>query len=213
MLCRYIRAFKRVLIRYLEQNPNVAWPEAIKLVSNNLNLRYNRTLGMAPADVADRWQEVQKKMLATAPKREPFLKHLQEQEQLKQGASIKDGRRRFKLNDTVIVSYPRKVLDKEADRAFQYKVLKINKILEEEEPYMYQLKDGLNQIQKRLFYASELRSVKPPSYYPVSSLIKSKTVDGVKYVLVRYLDHDAAFDEWKKESSIKTMGDKRKNKK
>ncbi len=198
---RLIRSFKKVLIPFLETNPNISWNDAIQEVSHALNRRFNRSIGMAPADVVNHWEEVQRKVLKENPIK-PFSKYVKEQQDIQKGKSVKEKGRSFAIGDKVIIPFKKEVLDKESDRQFTYQVYTIRSIRTEQTPIMFGLVDGQGKTLKRLFYAQELRKVVEPDVYPVKSVLKTKKVRGRKYVLVSWLDHDKSYDEWVLASSL-----------
>ena len=192
---RHIRSFKRVLVPFLETHPDVSWNDAIYAVRDALNRRFNRSLGMAPNQVIDRWKEVQEKNLEERPVR-PFLPFLKQQLQIERGRPVRDRGKTFSLGDAVIIPRKKRGMKKESDRQFSYEVYYVDAIRTEEKPFMYKLRDGMGNKVKRLFYAQELRKVEVPSHYPVQKILRTKTVRGKKFALVSWLDHDSRFDSW-----------------
>ena len=95
------------------------------------------------------------------------------------------------------------MLDKESDLQFTYAVNTIYSIWTEEKPYLYGLEDGKGERIKRRNYAQELRKVVEPKQYNIKSILATKTVGRQRYVLVKWLDHDARFDEWIPAANIK----------
>ncbi len=191
---RAIRSFKKVLIPFLETNPNVSWEDVIEKVSSSLNQRYNRSVKQSPEQVLTGWHALEDRNLK-ARERKPFLSYLQEQLNIQAGKEVKEGKRLFAIGDKVVIPYKREILDKESDRQFTYVVYTIYSIWTEEKPHLYGLEDGKGVRLKRRFYQQELRKVVEPKRYYVSSILATKTVGRRKFVLVRWLDHDARYDE------------------
>ncbi len=127
----------------------------------------------------------------------PFLTFLKEQKRIQEGGAVREDRHTYKLNDAVIVPRQREAFkSKESDLGYAYKVWTISAIFDEESPFLYKLKDGLGEEAKRLFYAKELKHVQPPKYFPISSILKTRTVNGEKMALVQFLDHETKFNVW-----------------
>ncbi len=190
------RSFKRVLIRLVQARPNASWSDTIHTVTALLNNRYHRTIGMKPNEVAGRWKEVYEKNKKLDP-RMPFDQYLQEQERIARGGAVRERGETFRLGDTVLVPLPKSVLEKESDRTFGFHLYTIRHIWDEQSPFLYEVEDSLGQKVKRRYYAAEMRKVKPPTHYPVKSVLKTKMVGRQKFVKVSFLDYnDQRFDEW-----------------
>ncbi len=189
------RAFKRVLVRYIETHARTTWEEAVHAVTDSLNRRFHRSLGMAPDQVVDHQQQVHDRNRRLRP-RMPFDQHLQEEKRIEAGGAVKERGKTFKLGDTVVIPFPRSILDKESDRAFKYMVYTIAHIWNEESPYLYKLQDGMGDAVKRLYYASELRKVAVPSYFPISGIKETQMRGRRKYYKVAWLDYPDKYDQW-----------------
>ncbi len=194
---RAVRSFKKVLIPYLETRRGASWDAAVRAVADSLNRRYNRSVGMSPNQVLIGWRRLQERNLAESEAKRPFDQYLKEHLAVQAGKrEVRDGWRHFSVGDKVIIPYRRQVLDKESDRQFTYQVYEICGIWTDKKPYLFRLQDGRGVRKKRLYYGAELRHVKPPKVYPYSEILKTRFVGRKKYMLVRFLDHGASFDEW-----------------
>lgn len=191
---RAIRSFKKVLIPFLETNPNVSWEDVIEKVSSSLNQRYNRSVKQSPEQVLTGWHALEERNLKERESK-PFLSYLHEQLNIQAGKKLKEGKCLFAIGDKVVIPYKGEILDKESDRQFTYVVYTIYSIWTEEKPHLYRLEDGKGVRLKQRFYQQELHKVVEPKRYFVSSILATKTVGRRKFVLVRWLDHDARYDE------------------
>ena len=189
------RSFKRVLVRYIETHARSTWEQAVNAVTDSLNRRYHRSLGMAPDQVVDHQRQVHDRNRRLRP-RMPFYQHLKEERRIEAGGAVKERGKTFKLGDSVVIPFPRSILDKESDRAFKYMVYTISHIGNEESPYLYTLEDGMGDRVKRLYYASELRKVSVPSYFPISGVKETQMRGRRKYYKVAWLDYPDKYDQW-----------------
>ncbi len=183
------------MTRFIQTQPDASWDETVQKATHILNHRFNRSIGMAPADVVDHWEELNQKNRELSH-REPFDEFLEEQERLRQGGGVRDRGRVYKLGDTVVLPLPPYLLQKESDRYFSFHLYTIKNIKTEERPYLYQLEDGLGQVQKRWYTASEMRAVKEPAFFPVSAVKETKMERGKKMVRVGWMDYPSSFDTW-----------------
>jgi hypothetical protein len=67
---------------------------------------------------------------------------------------------------------------------------------------MYYLEDELGERIKNGFYSNELTAATFPDSKRIEKIIKRKTIDGVKWVLVRYKSRDKRFDSWLKATQV-----------
>jgi len=201
---RYVRSLKKILIPYIESFPSTSWEEVARHVMQAMNQRFNRSLDMSPNDVPHHWQQVQKRYETKDPL-VPFDQYLAQQTSLQNGGTVRDGKQTFAVGSKVFIPFKRAILDKESDRQYTYQVFSIKKILTDKEPYLYQLKDALGKVVKRLYYGRELRPATEPEFYPVSGVMKTRKRGRNKQFLVRWMDHDHRFDSWVKERDLKKL--------
>lgn len=206
---RHIRSCKKVLILYLQQNPNVAWEDALRNVAENLNMRYNRDLQMSPVETFTKWRELQN-LYRDQQKRVSFNDYVNSQNKLNSGKKVKDGRKMFFIGQKVYIPFKEEKMSKESDRNFTFQIYKVKQILNEEKPFLYKLEDIKGNILKRLYYASELKVAFTPEYYPIEKVISSKKVGNRKYYKIRWMDHDKTFDSWISASEFRKSSGKGK---
>lgn len=193
---RAIRSLKRVIIPFIESNPRHSWAEVLEQVANSLNKRYDRSIGMSPDDVVQRWREVQARNMARDVQL-PFKEYSARQKELQRGGAVKEGGFEWRIGDAVYVPHARLALEKESDRQFRFQIYYIAHILTERRPYLFRLRDEHGKKVPRLYYAVELRKVtKRPETFPVQKILARKTVRGRRMLKVRWLDHGPSFDEW-----------------
>lgn len=196
---RGIRTFKNVLIPFLENNRGVTWSYAIEKVTENLNNRVNRSLGMTPNEVSSdekKWKFLRAKY-ESEDKWMPFDQYLRLQILFSRGQRVRDGRTTFGLGDRVFIPKTNKSqFKKESDRAFSYQIHTIVKIHNEREPFMYSVADASGHRVKRKYYARELKKAKETENFPIEKIVAHKTENGIKYSKVRWMDHGAEHDQW-----------------
>jgi hypothetical protein len=85
----------------------------------------------------------------------------------------------------------------------KFKIVEINDM--KPERVVYYLEDELGERIKNGFYSNELTRANYPDQKRVERVLKTKTVAGVKRVLVRYKRRDKRYDEWIRESELESI--------
>ena len=163
---RAVRSFKRVFAAYYEelQSPRrpparlPSWELVVRRVTKNLNGHHHRTIGCAPDQMPERWQEVQRKLvvreLATSPPY-PAVRRLERR------GPDQDPDAAFAVGDRVL-----RLRDgagnlnaaKESWRMFVKAPHRVAEVLKDKRPYLYRVEEEAGgPPHPRLFYAEELR--------------------------------------------------------
>jgi hypothetical protein len=201
---RAIRSFKKIVVPYLESNPAAfsKWNRTVKSVSQRMNERTNRSIGTSPLKALKDWPSVQSKVIERM-KITPFSEYSHLQEKLLKGEKIKDGAKKFGLNDWVLVVHDKKSFHKETVRNYTYKPWQIISISVNRRPFLYRLRDANGKKAKRRYYAREMRLMtRNPlkGKIPVKELLDERKVrGGRKQWLAKYVDHEDEYNQWEPE--------------
>jgi len=116
------------------------------------------------------------------------------------------GSPKFKVNQTVRISKYRKTFDKGYTPNFTEELFKIKKIILTK-PFVYKLHDLKDEEITGYFYEQELSLVPDIDNieYKIETVIKTKTLKGKKYSLVKYRNYSDKFNEWILSSKIKKL--------
>jgi transposase InsO family protein len=208
---RAVRSFKKVAVLYLETHTDTLvgwkekWEKLVPRIIALLNHRTNRNIHWSPEEVVSHWRQVQKVNIDRM-NIVPFDEYLSLQEALVEGKPIKDGAKKFSLNDWVLVRHEKHAYDKETVRNYLTKPWQIKFIAVDRRPFTYVLKDEDGHPAKRAFYARELRKLKRNPLKgdrPIKNIVKERTLpNDKKEWLVQFLDdkpHDTTWIPAKKE--------------
>ena len=153
-------AYWEYLADKLEGKAMPNWSLIVRRVTKNLNERFHRSLGCSPNQVTAQWKRVQKRLvrreLASSASFDTVL-------DLEKKGPDRDPFAAFAVGDLVLrIKKTRKGSPdaKESARAFSKTPGRISKIFKEKRPYLYQVKEGEGNHDKRLYYAEELKSFK-----------------------------------------------------
>jgi hypothetical protein len=208
---RAVRSFKKVAVLYLETHTDTLvgwkekWEKLVPRIIALLNHRTNRNIHWSPEEVVSHWRQVQKVNIDRM-NIVPFDEYLSLQEALVEGKPIKDGAKKFSLNDWVLVRHEKHAYDKETVRNYLTKPWQIKFIAVDRRPFTYVLKDEDGHPAKRAFYGRELRRLKRNPLKgdrPIKNIVKERTLpNDKKEWLVQFLDdkpHDTTWIPAKKE--------------
>ena len=198
------RSVKKMVILYATDNPESNWKNALEKIEWSINHRFNRSIGMSPADTITNWHKVQEKN-SEKRVRLPFPEYIEQQKLLAKGKKIKDGNTYFYVGQNVLIPYKSSTMNKESDRQYSYRIYKIKHIFNEEKPFMYKIMTQEKQTLPELYYGKQLKPVKEPDFYPVDRILKKKKVGKQNYLLTKFLDYPDSEAMWLKEDNFKKI--------
>ena len=155
---RHVRSLKKVLLTALKTDSlpaGLSWDGCVKATAASLNGRYNRSIGCSPDQAPGRW----KKLMREAWKR----KRLEPPGDFPDHGSRR-GHDLYRVGDLVLVPNNRRDFKKESDPNYEVMPKTVARVLREQKPYLYVLRDPKRKrILKRRYYATELRPVELPA--------------------------------------------------
>ena len=143
-------------------------------------------------------------------KAKTYTKHKLSSFRIKVNTKLKSKKTINRCNLLNVGSYVRLVLADVTQSKFTkgYKqqntqeIFKIHSIKKETLPITYRLKDLSGEIIKGSFYKHELVETAKPEFFLINKILKSKSVNNIKYYFVSWSGYDASFNSWIKSSSI-----------
>ena len=116
------------------------------------------------------------------------------------------GEPKFKVDQTVRISKYRKIFDKGYTPNFTEEIFKIKKVILTK-PFVYELEDLMGEEIDGYFYEDELSLVVNPEdiEYKIEKILKTKTIKGKKYSLVKWKGYSDKFNEWILSSKISNI--------
>ena len=101
----------------------------------------------------------------------------------------------YKVGDKVRISKARRVFHKGYLPLWSKEIFTISKVLHTN-PVTYRLLDYAGDDIKGTFYAAELQRVRVPEYYDIDTILKERTVNGVKQFFVSWTGYPSSFNSW-----------------
>lgn len=191
---RAIRTLRERLVRLYATLGKNRWISHIDIIVKHYNATPTRTHGLAP-DAVDHTNclQVYKKLYPNGyslPKKPP----------------------RFRVGDTVRVSYNRSLLSKKTGKNYTDELFKVTRVIPRHEVFMYELTSiDDDNILDGNFYAEELvkATSAPDSVYVVDRILGSKIDRATKkrLFLVKWQGFSKAHNSWVTEDEIGPVGD------
>jgi hypothetical protein len=185
---RFNRTLKMKMGKLFDATNSFRYVDALDDLLFNYNNTVHRTIKMKPVD-------------AINPKNyEDLLRNYYADWKLNK--SVK-----FKVGDLVRIPIKKSVFSKEAIGNWTIEVFKISKV-KKSNPVTYEIEDTMGEPIKGVFYAEELQKVDKSILdqpFRIEKVIKTRTKNGRKESLVKYLGYPDKFNEWIPSDSINTI--------
>ena len=165
---RFNRTLKEMIYKYVALNKNDDVIGLLSKIVKTYNGVKHKSTGKKPKDIFN-------------GKERPVMKR----------DIIVDEEPKFKKGDLVRISKIKGVFSKGYSQRWSDEVFKIDKV-KTGYPYLYLIKDMLDEEITGSFYEKELMLTKVPNFKTVEEVVKKKK----GYVKVRYTGLDSKFDEW-----------------
>lgn len=110
---------------------------------------------------------------------------------------------KFQVGDYVRLSKVKGTFEKGYTARYTHEVFKITEVDISDYPYLYQLEDLQGEPIDGKAYEKELIKTIIPHFKLVDKIVKRKTENGKKKVLVSFVGHNAKFNEWMTEEEYK----------
>ena len=186
---RFNRTLKSRMYKYFTEHETRKWIDVIQKIIEGYNNSYHSTIKMTPTEASN------------AKQSETVWWNIY-------GAYITAdyGVPHFKVGQTVRISKYKSVFEKGYIPNFTEEYFKIRQVIIGN-PTVYKLKDLKEEDVSGIFYESELSAYNPSNdtEYKIEKVLGKKTLQGKKYILVRYKGWSDKFNEWIPESNVDVL--------
>ncbi|XP_041350704.1 uncharacterized protein LOC121369716 [Gigantopelta aegis] len=185
---RVIKTIKMHLYRYMLKNFTYKYMDVLEKVVYSYNHTKHRMLGQTPNSVNQQnEQEVCLSQYLIKPKK-PILKK----------------KFTFNVGDKVRVSHLRGTFDREYQEKWSGEIFTIERRYWSQSHDLYKLKDWDGDPIEGTFYAAELQKVteNPDQLYRIQDIIKKRTRNKQKEVLVKWLHWPKMYNSWIPEADV-----------
>jgi len=175
------------------------WVQIIPRLISSQNRTFSRSIGMTPKEA---WEKPLGTEIVQIKKHQSINERSGEMKRVRRKVRFN----RFKIGQWVSILGPDYGTMQHKYKGqwtlTKFKIVRINKV---DNKNIYYLEDELGEPIKNGFYESELTEARYEPFKRIEKVLKKQTVDGVKYVLVRYKRQDKRFDAWIKEKDLTTI--------
>lgn len=187
---RVIKTLKHKLFRYMMKKRTQRYIDVLQDIVNSYNHTVHRGLGRKPASItkANEGESRLQQYLLRRPEKKPSKKR-------KYG---------FKIGQTVRISHLRSLFDREYSQKWTGEVFSVAKRYRREGIPIYTLVDWDDERVEGTFYEQELQAtyVDSSTEYRIEKILKKRTKNKKKEVLVRWLHWPKKYDSWIPETNV-----------
>jgi transposase InsO family protein len=201
---RVIKTLKSRIFRYMLEQGDHRYIDQVQNFATSYNASKHRSLGRPPLEVnVDNESEVRldQYLLKNKPKH-PIKKEIKSE---KKKSRKKKNPYKYKIGDQVRMSHARSLFDREYQQKWTGEVFKVRvRYLREGLP-IYQLEDLMGDSIEGTMYSAELQPVHidDNTVYRIDKVLRRRTKEGRKEVLVRWLGWPDKFNTWIEASEVK----------
>lgn len=174
---RFQRTLQGIMHRHFTTTRSRSYLKALKRLLMTYNRTYHRAIGMAPVQVASGNVEAVWQRLYGRDKTEKWPVP------------------KLKPGENVRISETRRTFAKGYLPHWTREIFQIRTVLPTW-PVTYTLEDFAGAAVKGSFYEQELQVVKPPTYYDVEKVIRTRIRHGKKEYLVKWAGYPESFNSW-----------------
>lgn len=179
---RFNRTLKEKMWKIFTQNGDNKWIDIIDDLLTNYNNSYHRSIKMTPTNASKK------------ENREIVHKNLYPEK------ICELDKNKFKIGDNVRITKYKSIFDKGYLPNWSSETFVINKVFKNN-PCSYELKDLDDELIKGKFYNEELTLFdKQNKDYIVEKILKKRTRNGIKEVLIKWYGYPEKFNSWEVES-------------
>lgn len=182
---RIIKILKEHVYKYISYKQNYRYIDVLQKLVNGYNASIHSSIQMAPRDVNQNNQN-EVFWISYWPKK-----------------SFKPRKFKFKIGETVRVSFLRRQFMRAWSETFSGEIFLISSRHKRNGIPIYKLTDfyGKEEI-GGTFYEEEIQSVTPPNKWRVEKILKTRKKRGKVEHLIRWQNFNKSFDSWEKASDI-----------
>jgi len=191
MVERFNRTLKERMWKIFSENDNHRWIDILDDLVENYNNTYHTSIKMRPIEARK------------AENRQIVFANLYEEE-LKNNTRLKEGVKnsKFKVGDKVRIVKHKAIFDKGYLPNWWTEIFIINKVFDTV-PVTYEIKDLADDIKKGKFYNEELTIYnKITDVYKVEKILRRRTRNGIREVLIKWFEYPDKFNSWELESDL-----------
>ena len=186
---RVIQTLKHKLYRYLLKHNTKRYVDILQKTVKSYNQTHHRSLGTTPSSIT-KDKEGESRL-------QQYLLRKKTPERLKKYI--------YKVGQSVRISHIRHVFDRQVSQKWSGELFIIDKRFKREGIPIYKLRDWSGEDIEGSFYESELQAVNVDEMteYRVEKVLKRRTINKRKEVLVRWLHWPPKYDSWIPEVDLK----------
>ena len=190
---RAILSVKTRITKYMTHKQTHKWTDILEKVTQSYNHTYHRSIKQTPASYTEKDEAYQWKLQYETLTREPSRKK----------GRVFHPRYKFKVGQSVRISFLRKSFQKQHDERWSREIYRIAERSIKAGIPEYTLLDYGGEIIKGKFYQSQLLKASPQERYLVESILKRRKRGKKKEVLVKWKGWSSRYNSWLKESDLK----------
>jgi hypothetical protein len=189
---RLIKMIKSRIVKLFQRQNGFQYADQSDDIMEGYNQTYHSSIRMKPASVNKKNEVSVWERLYV----EPFLKEKKTKQKRK--------KYRFKVEDTVRISYLRTLFDREYDQKWTGEVFTVTSRWWRDGLPVYELKDYEGEPVKGTFYEQELQAVTldPDQPFKVEKVIKTRGRGRNKELYVKWLNWPKKYNSWIKETDV-----------
>ena len=197
---RVIKTVKGKLFRYLMKKRTERYVDVLTDIVLSYNNTEHQSLGRTPFSI-DTESEAESRL-------EQYLIRNKREKKTEKKKSKGRQRYKYKIGQTVRLSYLRHVFDREYSQKWTGELFKIARRFRRDDIPMYVLEDWIGDDVEGTFYQSELQAinVNRDAEYSVEKILSRRSRNKRKEVLVRWLHWPKKYDSWIPASDVQNYG-------
>jgi hypothetical protein len=181
---RFNRTLRMKFARLFTSKGVERWIDDLPAIVQGYNESRHTTIGMAPEDVTEEHELVLDKKLNPPMEQEDTEKALK-----------KDMRKALRVGNLVRVTRTRGVFTKEQVDKWAAEIFRVRSVLKTK-PITYELAEWDDSPIEGSWYRQELQKVEEPSKWKIEKIVRRRTRNGVKEILVKWLGFPEKYNSW-----------------
>lgn len=183
---RVIRSLKERLHRMLTHKNTKSYIDLLQDLVSGYNSAKHRSIGMSPNEVDSDTEDDVRQMLSCATKKN------------------KKSSLALKVGFHVRVAKERTAFHKGYNPVWTEEIFKIASV-QDTSPPMFKIEDAAGETIAGSFYQQELQHVSPKRIFKIEKILRKRTKNGRKEVLVKWMGYPLSMSSWEPASEIKVI--------